>query len=92
MVKSGRSVLRQVLLVGAIVGHLAVDTVPGVVQLGLVRRHLEHLVAEVSKAAVVVGAGGVPVVVDWHLDLLRLTGEAQGWGLDATRDEDLAIC
>ena len=91
MVKSGRSVLRQVLLVGAIVGHLAVDTVPGVVQLGLVRRHLEHLVAEVSKAAIVVGAGGVPVV-DWHLDLLRLTGEAQGWGLDATRDEDLAIC
>ena len=80
------------MLVSAIVGHLAVDTTTSVVQLGLVRRHLEHLVAEVAEASViavatgVVGARGV-LVVRGHVDLLGLTGEAE-----ATRDEDLAVC
>ena len=76
--------------------HLVTETVASIVQARLVRRHLEHVIAEVSEAAVVAGATGVvrargALVKRRRVHLLVLTGEALRGGLHATRHKDLAV-
>ena len=95
--QSWRSILHKGLLVRVVVSHLVTKTVASIVQARLVRRYLEHVVAEVAEAAIVARATGMvrtgcALVKRGHIDLLELTGEALGGGLHATGHKDLTVC